>query len=167
MRKRRSLTSDDLMYSEAGSALIEFSVSAGIVLALTFGILDASRAMFADHFVATAARSATRYAMVRGSTWSGVSCASTATYECAATEGDVTRFVRGELPLGLTPENLTASTTWLNTNPAGLPCDVTNGTNSPGCVVKVRVNYRFNFVLPFLPVDTLTLASTSALAVTR
>jgi Flp pilus assembly protein TadG len=52
---------------ETGSSLVEFALSSTVLLMAIFGVLDCSCALYADHYVANAAREATRYAMVRGS----------------------------------------------------------------------------------------------------
>jgi Flp pilus assembly protein TadG len=50
-----------------GHTMVEFGLSATAFLMLTFGIMDCGRALYAYHFVDYAARAATRYAIVRGS----------------------------------------------------------------------------------------------------
>lgn len=149
---------------ESGSILIEFAASSLIMLTVIFGILDCCRAIYADHFVANAARDATRYAMVRGYTWNGTSCSTVTTVNCLATATDVTNYIKSTVPLGVSLSNVTVNTTWPGTLPSGGPCDGT-ANSSPSCVVTTTVNYSFNFVLPFLPKNALVLTSTSAVAI--
>ena len=158
------------LYSEqSGSSLIEFAASATLMLMVIFGIMDCSRAMYADHFVCNGASEAVRYAMVRGSTFTGNSCTSTATSSCMATGSNVTSFVQGITPFGVStsPSYLTVTTSWPGTTPAGASCNAEGVYNSPGCVVKVNLKYSFNFVLPFLPRNTLVLQSTAAVAISQ
>ena len=152
---------------ETGSGLIEFTLSAVVLLVAIFGIMDFSRALYADHYVSNAARDATRYAMVRGSSWKGASCVSTATFGCTATTTDIANFVSSDTPMGFTASALTVTTSWPGTTATGVTCDNTNGNDSPNCIVKVKVSYAFNFVLPFLPRNALILSSESSVAVAQ
>src|ERR1700743_936204 len=78
-----------LIDDDSGGMLVDFSVSISLVMMLTSGILDCSRAVYVNQCVATAARSATRYAMVRGSSWGGAACSSASTADCTATSDAV------------------------------------------------------------------------------
>ena len=55
--------------NERGSALWEFAFVLTVMLTLIFGVMEFSQVMYAYHFVSNAAREATRYASVRGSTF--------------------------------------------------------------------------------------------------
>jgi Flp pilus assembly protein TadG len=153
-----------LQRDESGSALVEFALSATILLALIFGVLDCSRAMYIDHFVANAAREATRYAMVRGSSWKGASCTTISTLSCTAKTGDVLKFVESTMPGGFTTTNLDVATTWTGLTPAGVAC---SSSTDPGCVVTVKVSYSFGFNVPFVPAATVMLKSTAASTITQ
>jgi Flp pilus assembly protein TadG len=152
---------------QSGNELVEFALCAVILFTVIFGIIDCSRALYADHYVAYVANEATRYAMVRGSTWQGTSCTTPSSFSCDATASDVTNMVTSITPLGFVASNLSVTSTWPGTTPAGSACGTTNGMNSPGCVVQVTVTYSFDFVLPFLPANTLNLQSTSAVAISE
>jgi Flp pilus assembly protein TadG len=132
-----------------------------------FGIMDMSRALYADHYVSEVSREATRYAMVRGSSWNNASCTNTSTFSCTATAANVTSFVQSITPMGLSPSNLTVNTTWPGTTASGADCSAANVNNSPGCVVTVKVTYAYNFVLPFLPKSALSLTSTSSVVISQ
>ena len=155
----------NIVSGEQGSSLVEFAVSCSLLFMMIFGIMDFSRALYADHYVSNVAREASRYAMVRGSTWNSATCTTTTTYECSATSANVTSFVKGEIPPGFSPSAVTVTTTWPGKSPSGGSCVTTNGNNSPGCVVTVNVSYSFNFILPFLPTNALVLTSTSSVAI--
>jgi Flp pilus assembly protein TadG len=154
-----------LLQDASGSMQVEFALSAAVTLAMVFGVLDCSRAVYIDHYVATAASSATRYAMVRGSSWNGATCTTSATYGCTASNSDISNYVNSLNPPGVTADKVTVTTTWPGTTPSGSSCDSASGADSPGCVVQVQVSYSFNFILPFLPVSTLVLKSTAAVAI--
>ncbi len=153
---------------ERGEEMIEFAISAVVLFTTIFGIIGCSQLLYAYHFTSYSAREATRYAMVRGSTWGSSLCATTATSVCNATTANVLAYVQSIVPPGMnagTP--LTVTTTWPGTELAGsaTTCSITNGTNSPGCLVIVQVNYSFSYLLPFLPTTALNLKSTSEVVI--
>lgn len=163
-------------HKERGAAaLLEAAFTMAIMLALIMGIIDFSRALYAYHFVAHAAREATRYASVRGSTFAGTSCtAPTFKYQCVTDTGgaDILLYVNNLVPTGIpvastknsstgtpstscgavasTANALTVCSVWSGKGPDGKAsgfCDATNaGNNSPGCVVAVTVQYNFKFI---------------------
>jgi Flp pilus assembly protein TadG len=45
-----------LSLEEQGNSIIEFAVSATVLLTMMFGIMDASRALYADHYTSEMAR---------------------------------------------------------------------------------------------------------------
>ena len=157
----------ELLRDESGGELIEFAISATVLLMMIFGIMDLSRAMYSYHYVAVAARQATRYASVRGATWTSTLCLLSAQYQCAATPASVTTFVKSVTPLGFNAANLVVTTTWPGTSPTGADCSLLNINNSPGCVVSVKVVYTFNFILPFLPKSAMVLSSTSQVMIVQ
>jgi Flp pilus assembly protein TadG len=152
---------------EEGNSIVEFALCVMIVLASIFGVIYFSMALYADHFVADAAKGAARYAMVRGSTWSNTACATTSSTECVATSTDVKNFVEGTIPPGLSLSNLTVTTTWPGVDATAEACDTVNGSNSPSCVVKVDVSYSFSFPLPFARQNAINLQSSSTLPISE
>lgn len=156
-----------LYIDESGSEMVEFALSLTVLLMAVFGILGFSLAIFTNHYVANDAREATRYAMVRGSSWAGTSCTTVSTFSCEATNANVQSYVQSITPTGITSSNLTVTTTWPGTTAAGSSCDTTEGSNSPGCLVMVKVSYPFNFLLPFLPNNTFSLSSISSVTIAQ
>lgn len=149
---------------DRGTALVETAISTILLVSLFFGIIDFSRAMYTWAFVSWAAQSGTRYAIVRGASWSGTSCSTTATQDCEATSTDVQNYVQSLAFPGVTGNSVSASTTWPGTAPdsktdGGTSCSTT--TNSRGCFVKVTVSYTFNFITPYLSSSGITFTSTS------
>jgi Flp pilus assembly protein TadG len=155
---KNSLAADD------GSALIEFAVSALLLFMVMFGLMEIARALYIDNFVSNAAPEALRYAAVRGSTWNGASCTSTQTNECMATATNVTSYLAGIAPQGVSTSvnYLTVATTWPGTTPSGAACSTSGLTNAPGCVVQVKVQYSFSFLFSFMSKQPFSLSSTSA-----
>jgi Flp pilus assembly protein TadG len=154
-----------LIREEAGSELIEFALCAPLLFAFMFGIVFFSLALYADHFVANVAKEAARFAVVRGSTWNGALCSATSSYDCTATSNDITNFVIGALPPGLSPGSLTVSTTWPGTTSTGDACDTLNGANSPECIVTIQVSYLFTFPLPFVKGGAIPMTSNSSMTI--
>jgi Flp pilus assembly protein TadG len=154
--------------SVRGEQMIEFAISAVVLFTCIFGIIGCSQLLYAYHFTSYAAREATRYAMVRGSTWGSTNCATVATSVCNATSGNVQAYVQSIVPAGMNSgAPLTVNTYWPGTELAGsaTTCTTTNGSNSPGCLVMVQVNYSFSYLLPFLPNTALSLKSTSEVVI--
>jgi Flp pilus assembly protein TadG len=138
---------------ERGNALVEFALVSTATLTLMLGIIDFGRALYTYHLVANAARSGTRYAMVRGS-----SCTVAG---CPATTDTIQTYVRGLAP-GIDPNSLAVTTTW--SSGAGCSDPANQG---PGCIVDVQASYPFRFIIPLLPSFTMTMSSTSQMVISQ
>lgn len=167
---RRSNTAvlESFVQEEAGSALVEFAVSAILLFTLLFGILECSRAVYTYHFLANAAQEATRYAMVRGASWTPA-CSSATSSNCMASSNNVVAFVQSLASAGITKSNLTVSTSWPGTDATGASCLASSSvpSNTPGCVVTVTTSYPFSYVSPLLPQKALALTSTSQVTIVQ
>lgn len=159
--------SNRILDDTTGGQLAEFALCIPILLAVFMAIVYFSFVLYAVHFVTNAANDGARYAIVRGSDWKGNACKSTSTVECAATSTDVSSFVANTLPAGLNAGNLSVSTTWPGTTPAGGNCDTQNGKNSPNCAVIVQATYVVNFPLPFVSSRSITLSSTTVMTIAQ
>jgi Flp pilus assembly protein TadG len=166
--------------NQRGSMLVEQVVVLVVLLAFMLGVVDFSRALYAYHFVSHAAREATRYAMVRGSSCTDLPA-------CPAANSDITAYVRGVFPPGIqvgnsitcgastSPNELIVCATWPGTGGDGNACDVSAGDNSPGCVVNVEVEYNFQFILPWIAdafhfrtnTNTYTMTSSSQIVISQ
>ena len=148
-----------------GSALVEFAFLIPVIFALVFGIIDFGRAIYSYHFVSNAAREATRWASVRGSTCSPSAYAS----ECpaGASASDIANYV-----VSIAPAGIDSSSSRLTVNP-GWPSASTNppvcATDSkhPGCIVQVQITYQFKFILPFLPSTGIPMTTTSQMVISQ
>jgi Flp pilus assembly protein TadG len=138
MRNLRNLSSRH----KRGQALVEFSLIAAPALMLIFALMNCALAVFDYNFVSFAAREATRYAAVRGSS-SG----------SAASTTDIRNFVVAQA-IGLDTSKITVSTTW-------------SPDNKPGSAVQVQVRYLFTVAIPFMNGNSLNLSSTSQLVITQ
>jgi Flp pilus assembly protein TadG len=143
--------------TERGSALIEHGFVLIILLLFIFGIIDFGRALFSYHFVANAAREATRYAIVRGASCSLPD-------DCPATSAGIQSYVQSTATgAGITTANLSVIPQWSVPNyDAGtqvITCTQGAGGlyNNPGCMVSVQVQYAFKAIFPFFPTSTCTI----------
>ena len=93
---------------EAGSALIEFALATIVILVVLFGIIDMGRAAFAYDWVSNAARTATRYAMVRGTSCSTLLSGCNVGPPQGAYETDVRAYVNSQA-IGIDTSKLTVT----------------------------------------------------------
>jgi TadE-like protein len=167
---------------ERGISTLEFGLVMTLILfPLMFGIIDFSRAVYAYHWVSYAAREGTRWASVRGAACPTLNPLPGG---CPATAAQIQTFVQSIHPPGMayvagscaTPGCVSVDTTtsfmWPGLGGDGTDC--TNGgvlgPNSPGCIVKVQVNYYFGFSLPFLEKvtgTTVNMQSTSQMVISQ
>ncbi len=145
---------------DEGSAIVEMAVVSSLLFAVLFGIIELSLALYTYNYVSDAAREATRYAIVRGS-----SC--TQLTNCGVTAAQIQTYVQGLGYPGMNSANTTATTTWYS--PSSSPpttwtaCGST--CNAPGDAVQVKVTYSFRLSIPFVPKSTLSLHSTSLMVI--
>jgi Flp pilus assembly protein TadG len=163
--------------SEEGSSLVEFALIFLVMMAMMLGIIDFCRAVYVYHFVSNAAREATRYAAVRGSTCTGDgSCTDDGNCTNYATATCVPTYVDSIAPPGIDTGSkgcggsacLTTTPTWPVQANGPTVCSTT--ANAPGCTVKVTVSYSFSFIFPivykpFSSTGTLALSSSSEMII--
>src|SRR6185437_11682740 len=131
-----------------GTALVEFALVVPLLLTLLIGTIECGWAVYADHFVATAAAAGARYAMVRGATCSGLPSA------CPAAASDIQSYVSSLAPPGVTAASLSSTTSW-------------SPNNSPGSTVTVVVTYAFPMQIPFVTLGSLNLSARSAVVIAQ
>jgi Flp pilus assembly protein TadG len=142
---------------ERGSNLVEYGIVLVVMLTMIFGLIDFGRALYAYHFVSEAAREGTRYAIVRGS-----ACT---TPGCPASQSSIQSYL-SNVPAGIDPTKLSVTATW-NPNDSQVCQNAGGNGNAPGCVVEVQVTYNFNFMLPFMPKNTLVMQSSSQMVISQ
>jgi Flp pilus assembly protein TadG len=160
--RRQSPVGKTTRLAQRGSSLVEMAFVLTFLLAVLFGIIDFSRALYTYHFVSNAAREASRWASVRGS-----ACNEDLLTGCPAapgTGGNVGTFVSNVGGMGLDPARIT-TTTSLVASPTSIP-PCASATNHPGCIVQVKVDYAYHFIFPFLPSD-FTMSSTSQMVISQ
>jgi len=181
---RRDATGLRRLRGEEGSGLVEYALIFILFVTMLLGIMDFCRMLYAYHFVSNAAREATRWASVNGSTCQDdSSCNGTSPMNSGpASLTDVQSYVNAlAVPAGINTSSgcgstgnsscLTTTPTW---NPAGsngptICSTAVNGSgptpNYPGCTVDVQVSYSFNFLFPLVHISPVTLSSTSEMVI--
>jgi Flp pilus assembly protein TadG len=145
---------------ERGVTLVEQALILPVLLALMFGVIDMSRALYTYHYVSYIAREATRWASVRSTSANGGPADDTA----------VDDFVKNVDGMGLDKSAITTDLAWIS--PPNLtplcPGGLTNSNSNrkPGCVVQVKVDYNFKFVVPFMP-NGFKMSSKSQMIITQ
>jgi Flp pilus assembly protein TadG len=125
-----------------GQASAEFAIVAAVFLTLLLGMIEFSAAMYAYDFVSYAASQTARYAMVRGST-----------SPSPAQLSDLQAYAQS-LASGLDTANLSTSAAW-------------TPNNQPGSLVKVTVQYNFQFVGGLFPSATFPFTDTVQMRIAR
>lgn len=156
----------NLLGNEEGSEIVEFALSMSVWIAAVFLIMYVSFALYAAHFVASAAEDGARYASVRGSSWGNASCSSNP-LDCAASSSDIAGYIKNEVPAGISASSLSVSTSWPGKTSSGATCDAVDGANSPNCIVSVTVSYNFSFPLPFISNRNQLFSSSAKMTIVR
>jgi Flp pilus assembly protein TadG len=176
MKKRSSMQKLlRLGREENGAELVEFALTSLMLMGLLFAAFNWMLGMYVYHSMTYAAQQATRFAMVRGYTWSKnttESCSTSAPpnftmpFNCTASATDIQNYVQSLASPGIVPSGLTINTTSSYVWPGKTPdcsssCSAcTSHANSPGCMVKVTVSYDFSF-MPLMKLTALPMSATS------
>lgn len=160
-----------LLHDERGTELVEFAISALVIFTVFFAIIEFSMAMYAYHFVSSAAQAGARYAIVRGADWSAA-CSTSAppnfavNFSCNASASDVSNYVKNLATAGIDPSRITVTTTWPGTTPdCTKNCTACSPANSQGCLVKVNVNYVYTYLFRLTPGSNIVFSGTSEKAI--
>jgi Flp pilus assembly protein TadG len=151
------------MSGEEGDTIAEFALASTILISIVFGIFETSSALYSYAYISDAAREATRYAIVRGSACTGFSeCSST---PVGATSAQVQAYIKSLGYPDIASNNLTVTTTWPTIGSACTP--IASPCNNPGDLVKIVVAYQFPLTIPFVPVKTISMSSTSEMVISQ
>jgi Flp pilus assembly protein TadG len=156
--------------AERGATLVEYAFAVFLFLSLIFGISGFGHALFIYHHLNNAAKEATRYAAVRGSTCAtdadGGSCQATNSASGISgptTVADVQAYVRSITPPSIDSTQLTIVPCGVSGTACSPPitgaadaCNTAATANQPGCTAQVQVAYAYNFIFPLLPAVTTT-----------
>jgi Flp pilus assembly protein TadG len=161
-------------HDESGAAILEMALSVGILLTFIFGIMEVCLAAYTYHFLSEASREATRYAIVRGATYSPTQCPATPTYATCVAQGgsntgDIATYVQNLNFPGIDPAKMTVNSTWLTGAGTTTPtvCGTADSCKVPGNQVRVTITYNFPLSVPFVPISTWTMTSTSQMVISQ
>lgn len=148
---------------ERGSTLVEFALMFILLMTLLLGSMSFAHALYAYHFVSHAAKTASRWAAVNGSTCNNDnSCNGTGGMSNGpATSTSIQNYVQTLVPPGIIAANVTATTSWPVQTNSPTAC-TTSAQNYPGCTVEVTVSYPFQFDFPLI--DAMVPAATTTTA---
>lgn len=157
---------------EAGSNLVETALASTVFFVLLLGIFEFSLAFYTYHYVSSAARQGSRYAIVRGADCSMNLPSAPASFHCGATETNISDYVKGLGYPGInSPKYMTVTVNTfshvLGTDASGNPhttwtsCGEGTTCNAPGDQVQVTVTYNFPLSIPFWKQQSLGISSTS------
>lgn len=152
-----------LFKCEEGGSLVEMALILSMTMTMLIGTIEASLAVYTYHYISEAAREGARYAIVRGSNCTSLT-------NCNATAAQIQTYVKNLGYPGInSTANMTVTTTWYSAS-TSLPTSWTlcaGVCNDPGDAVKVKVNYNFPFMIPFVQQSTLALSSTSQMVISN
>ena len=131
---------------------------------MMFGIIDCGRALYTYHFVSNVAREATRWASVRSAT-----CVSALSDCPVERRNNLQTAFRGNLSnMGLDPQKVTFTTSWVVPPGVGAAACPTANLNKVGCMVHVDVTYTYTFLFaPFIAAPPITMTSSSEMLITQ
>src|ERR1700691_2134643 len=145
-----------------GQALFEILVSLIVFITMLLAVIQMGLAAYSYHFISEAAREGARWAMVRGS-----ACTSFTT-ACPAALTDIQSYVTG---LGYPGINTAASAMTVTASWCGptssTPPACSTGTNAPGQIVRVAIQYKFPVGIPFVPASTITMNAMSQMVISQ
>lgn len=156
-----------LLGSQEGANLVETALTMAVLIPIMIGTIDFSFAFYAYQDIADAARQASRWAAVRGST----SCTNVPSLnDCNATSGEIKSFVQGLNYAGVASANEHVTTTWLvasSSTPTSWSTCSTSPCNVPGNEVQVNVTYSFPIAIPFWKAATFDINSTGSMVIAQ
>ena len=151
-----------LFRRDSGAVVVEFAATATLLMMTFFGIFQTCLALYAYSFVSDAARLATRYAVVRGSSCTGMA-------DCGITAAQIQTYVQGLAYPGINASGLAATTSWLSAS-STQPTTWTvcaNQCNARGNAVKIKVTYAIPIFLPYWKKGTISASGTSQMVISN
>lgn len=153
-----------------GAALVETAMAMTVLIPLLVGAMELSLLFSGYQDVADAARQASRWAAVRGSTsCTNLGVSSGSPNYCDATTGQIQSFVRGLYYAGVVSSNLQVTTSYLTATapPTSWSSCTGSGCNLPGNEVKVVVSYAFPISFPLWRATTVNISSTGTMVIAQ
>ena len=155
--------------------MVETAISFSLLSMLLFGLFEICLAVYAYHFLANTAHEATRYAMVRGSSWSsscdgsGKAGSGYGSSGCTASPTDIANYVanRNFPGMKVTADDVCVEYFASVPSSTSSTCSGNSSPNAPGDIVQVTITYPFNLTVPFLNVQALSMSSTSQMVIAQ
>lgn len=135
---------------EHGQALVEAALTMPLILAFAFTMIELCLAFYSYCTISESAREASRYAVVHGATCKDANNAS-----CTAPAASINTYATSIGWPNLGAGVMTANTTF------------PDGDQNPGSRVQVTVTYVFPINLPFVPPNSISMASTSLMYIVQ
>jgi Flp pilus assembly protein TadG len=145
---------------EQGASMVEMAFSLLILLAIMFGLIEISLALYSYHFISDAAREGSRYAIVHGS-----ACLN-AGASCTVSTDQIQTYVEDLGFPGINPSAMSVTTTYAP-YPAGGTCNPSAACNNPGNLATVTVMYNFPLSIPFVSSSVIAMSSTSSMVISQ
>jgi Flp pilus assembly protein TadG len=139
-----------LARSQDGQALVEFAITFSVLVSFFFVFMGICLIFYSYNMISESAREGTRYASLHGST-----CVTAAQASCTASASSVNTFISGTGGPNLGGGTMTPSTSF------------PDGNENPGSRVLVTVQYVFPVSLPFVPQNSVSMASTSEMYIVQ
>lgn len=158
-----------MLRRDEGSNMVEMAISSTVLFGMLFGVTQMAIGLYEYNYVSDAARQATRYAAVRGTT----SCTNTPNLtNCGATTDQIQTWVRALHYPAIRTANVTVTTNWcaasVSNNTTTWPsCSGGNSAAKPGALVKITVAYSPSFIIPWVGTQNLSLSATSQMLVAQ
>ena len=133
-----------------GQALVEFAISFSVLITLFFAFIGICLIFYSYNMISESAREGTRYASLHGAT-----CVTATQSSCTATASSVNSFVSSTGWLNLAGGTMTPTTSY------------PDGNENPGSRVLVHVQYVFPVNLPFVPNNSISMASNSEMYIVQ
>ncbi len=160
---------------EEGGSLVEMALSCLILIPVLFGIVQLSIGLYCYHYAADAAREATRWAIVRGSTcnvsFGAAYCSPTDANTTGATANDIAQYVKG---LGYPYSGGVTTTVQWCANGGAIPATWTtcyntspSPYNQPSNQVQVTVSYSYPLLIPGIKRYAINLGSVSSMTIVQ
>jgi Flp pilus assembly protein TadG len=164
LSRARAIFGRCILHGDSGTSLVEFAVTAFVLVLLLFGVIQTCLVLYTYNYVSDAARMATRYASVRGS-----SC--TLYSDCGADQAQILSYLQGVSYPAINSSKLQVTATWLSPSaPPGTTwtaCGSETGCNGPSDAVQVKVSYPVAIFVPKWKGLTLTVSSSSQMVISN
>lgn len=153
---------------EDGQSLVEAAIAMIGLLILMFAAIESSWAIYSNHYLGNVAHEATRYAIVRGGSWSGT-CSSYSSSMCQASPDDIKNYVVSRNFPGIDIATGDVCVQYFSSIPSStsMSCTGNSSPNSPGNIVQVTITHPFTLTVPFLPATVWQFKSTSQMVIAQ